>query len=262
MPADLRYERRGAGAWFVLDRPGKLNAITPAMVASMSVALDRAEADPGVRAIVVTGAGRAFCAGADLAAMLAALDAPDGVAGFESGFLHPLAATFSRLRRSPLPVIAAVNGACAAGGLELVLCCDLVIAAERATFTDAHSRRGIAPAVGAAAALVDSIGHARAAQVLMLSESLPAATLAEWGLVGDVVAGEELDSAASAVVELLAHRSRDSLATMKRMLHRRHTGGWEDEVAADLDEFRSGWGSADMREGVRSYVERRDARFE
>lgn len=258
---DLRYERRGAGAWLILDRPGKLNAITPAMVASMAAALDRAEADPEVRAVVVTGAGRAFCAGADLAAMRSALDEPDGLARFEEAFLHPLAATFSRLRSSSLPVVAAVNGVCAAGGLELVLCCDLVVAAEHATFTDAHSRRGIAPAVGAAAALVDSVGSARAAQVLMLSESLSAATLAEWGLVREVVAADELDSAVAGMVEVLAHRSRASLAAMKRMLHRRHAGGWKAQVGADLDEFHEGWGSADMREGVSSYVERRDARF-
>ena len=258
---DLRYERRGAAAWFVLDRPDKLNAITPAMVASLAAALDDAEADPDVRAVVVTGTGRAFCAGADLAAMAGALDAADGLARFESDFLHPLAAAFSRLRTTPLPVIAAVNGVCAAGGLELVLCCDLVVAAEHATFTDAHSRRGIAPAVGAAAALVDSIGHARAARVLMMSESLPAAKLAEWGLVGEVVAADRLETVVAEMVETLAHRSRASLGSMKRMLHRRHDAGWDAQVDADLDEFHRGWGSADMREGVRSYVERRDARF-
>lgn len=258
---DLRVERRGAGAWLILDRPEKLNAITPAMVALLGAALDAAEADPGVRAVVVTGAGRAFCAGADLAAMSGALDDPGGLATFESGFLHPLAATFSRLRTSPLPVIAAVNGVCAAGGLELVLCCDLVVAAGHATFTDAHSRRGIAPAVGAAAALIDSVGHARATRILMMSESLPAATFADWGLVGEVVEADRLDGVVGEMVETLAARSRASLASMKRMLHRRHDAGWDAQVEADLGEFHRGWGSADMREGVRSYVERRDARF-
>ncbi len=257
----LRYERRGAGAWFVLDRPAKLNAITPAMVASLAAALDEAEADPGVRAVVITGAGRAFCAGADLGAMRGALDDADGLERFERDFLHPLAATFSRLRSSPLPVVAAVNGVCAAGGLELVLCCDVVLAAGSATFTDAHSRRGIAPAVGAAAALVDSVGQARAARVLLLSETLSAATLAEWGLVADVVAADRLEETALATVSVLARRSRASHAAMKRMLHRRHEGGWDTQVAADLDEFHRGWGSPDMREGVGSYVERRDARF-
>lgn len=259
--ADLRVERRGTAAWWTLDRPDKLNALTPVMIEAMASALDDAEADPAVRAVVITGAGRAFCAGADLTAMLGALDAPSGVDGFERDFLHPLARTFSRLRTTPLPVVAAVNGICAAGGLELVLCCDLVLAAEGATFTDAHSRRGIAPAVGAAAALVDRIGASRAARLLMLSEVWPAATVADWGLVTEVVPAGGLEAAVDEVVATLAARSRASLAAVKRMLHRRHDAGWDAQVAADLAEFHDGWGSADMREGVRSYVERRDARF-
>ncbi|MHA3701849.1 enoyl-CoA hydratase/isomerase family protein [Jatrophihabitans sp. YIM 134969] len=261
MPGDLRYERRGAAAWLVLDRPDKLNAITPAMVASMAEALDRVEADPAVRVVVLTGAGRAFCAGADLVAMSAALGEPDGLAAFESGFLHPLAATFSRLRTLSAPVVAAVNGVCAAGGLELVLCCDLVVAAQHATFTDAHARRGIAPAVGAAAALVDKVGAGRAARVLMLSETLPAATLADWGLVTEVVPAADLETTVDRLTETLASRSRASLAAVKRMLHRRHDAGWDEQVNADLAEFHRGWASPDMLEGVRSYAAGRDARF-
>ena len=257
----LTYERRGAGAWITLDRPAKRNALTPVMVASFAAALQRAETDPSVRAVVITGHGTAFCAGADLGQMAAALG-DGGLETFMTGFLRPLADVLLRLRASALPIVAAVNGACAAGGLELVLCCDLVLAAGSATFTDAHSRRGIAPAIGGAAALVDAVGAVRATALLMCSEPVDAATMHDWGLVTDVVAPADLDRAAEDLVGTLAARSPHSLAAVKRMVRHRHAPDWAEQVRADLADFEAAWGNLDMREGLAAYAERREPRFE
>lgn len=257
---ELTYERRGAGAWLVLDRPAKRNALTPSMVASLAAALDRAEADADVRAIVISGRGTAFCAGADLGQMAASLDAA-GLEHFMAGFLRPLADVLLRLRASALPVVAVVNGACAAGGLELVLCCDLVLAAESASFTDAHARRGIAPAIGGAAALVDAVGAVRATALLMRSDTVDAATMRDWGLVTEVVDDDDLEAAATDLVDTLAARSPHSLAAVKRLVQRRHRPDWAEQVAADLADFEAGWGNPDMREGLTAYAERREPRF-
>ena len=256
----LAYERRGAAAWITLDRPAKRNALTVEMVASLSVALTHAEADLDVRAVVLTGRGTAFCAGADLGQMAASLDAA-GREEFMADFLRPLADVLLRLRSSSLPVVAVVNGACVAGGLELLLCCDLALVADSATFTDAHSRRGIAPAIGGAAALVDAVGSFRANALLMLSDTLDASTALEWGLINGVVPADVLTAAAEDLVATLAARSPHSLAAMKRLVQRRTAPGWAEHVAMDLADFEAGWGNPDMREGLAAYAEHREPRF-
>jgi enoyl-CoA hydratase/carnithine racemase len=177
----VRYGRRGAAGWITLDRPAKRNALTPAMVGGLHQALDLADRDPALAAIVITGARPTFCAGADLGFFSGLLDEPDGCERFVAGLLRPLAAALARLRTSPRPVIAAVNGACAAGGVELAVACDLIVAATGATCTDAHSRRGLAPAIGGAAGLVRWLGAHRARQLMLLADSWHAATLAGSG---------------------------------------------------------------------------------
>ena len=138
----VSYARRDEAGWITLDRPAQRNALTPVVIAELHRALDLAGQDPAVRALVITGAGPAFCAGADLGYFQSLLDADDGCERFVAGLLRPLGDFLARRRASPAPVIAAVNGACAAGGLELVLCCDLIVAAAGATFTDAPSGVG------------------------------------------------------------------------------------------------------------------------
>ena len=259
--AEVSYARRGAAAWITLDRPAKRNALTPAMVGGLHQALDRADRDPALRAIVITGAGPAFCAGADLEFFRGRLAEPDGCERFMAGLLRPLADFLARLRSSPRPVIAAVNGACAAGGVELVVCCDLIVAVTGATFSDAHSRRGLVPAIGGAAGLVRSLGAHRAKQLMLLAQDWDAPTLAACGLVADVVPPTGLQARVDALADTLAQRSPDSLARLKELVHRAQDPPWEQLVEADLADFRANWGSADLREGVAAYAEHRDPRF-
>jgi enoyl-CoA hydratase len=254
---EVTYTRRGAAAWITLDRPAKRNALTPAMVGGLHQALDLADRDRGLRAVVLTGAGTAFCAGADLEFFDGLLAEPDGCGRFEAGLLRPMADVLARLRSSPRPVIAAVNGACAAGGVELVVACDLIVAADGATFSDAHSRRGLAPAIGGAAGLVRSLGAHRARQLMLLAGSWDAATLAACGLVAEVVPAAGLVARVDELADALAQRSPRSIALMKELVHRAQDPPWEQLVEADLADFRASWGSADLREGIAAYAEHR-----
>lgn len=257
----VRYARRDHAAWLTLHRPAKRNALTPTMVSELNRALDRADGEDGLRALVLTGAGPAFCAGADLGYVQELLDCADGCDRFLAELLDPLHRFLSRLRSSPLPVIAAVNGPCSAGGLETVLCCDLVVASRNATFSDAHSRRGLAPAIGGTAGLVRALGVHRAKQLLLLADTYSADTLAAWGLVTEVAEPDHLDSAVTRMAATLSRRSPASLRIMKQAAHRAHEPQWEAQVAADRDDFRQLWRSPDLREGVQAHAERRDPVF-
>jgi enoyl-CoA hydratase/carnithine racemase len=260
-PSQVQYARRGTAGWITFSRPDKRNALTPVMVRELNDAFDRVDADRELRAVVITGAGTAFCAGADLGYFLTMVDAADGCHRFMADLLHPLHRFLSRLRSSPLPVIAAVNGPCAAGGLETVLCCDLVVADHAATFSDAHSRRGLAPALGGVGNLVRALGVHRAKKVLLLAETYDAKTLASWGLVHAVAAQGRLDVEVAELVRTLTERSPASIDVMKRMVRRSGEPDWETQVAADLQDFRELWRSPDLREGLRAYVDHGEPAF-
>ena len=255
------FRRQDAGGWLTLNRPGRRNALTPALIADFHRALDACDADPRVRAVVITGAGAAFCAGADLDYFLGALEDPDGCERFVAELLDPLWGVLRRLRDSPRPVLAAVNGACFAGGVELLVTCDLVIAAETAVFSDAHALRGLAPALGGAAGLVALLGAPRARRMLMLSETFSPRQLAEGGLVSEVVPGDALAGRAGELVDLLASRSPASIAAAKRAVQRCEPQPWDEVVRDDLERFRRQWNGPDMREGISAFVERRAPRY-
>jgi enoyl-CoA hydratase len=262
----VRYARRGPAAWLTLHRPARRNALTPALIGDLHRALNAVDADPRVRAVVITGSGAAFCAGADLDYFLERVEAPDGGEQFIAELLEPLARALRRLRESPRLTIAAVNGACYAGGIELLVACDLVIAADGATFCDAHSRRGLAPALGGTAGLVAALGPARALRMLALSEELTAAQLASaggpgGGLISEVVAADRLAGRAAELAATAAERSPASIAAMKQAVQRCQPRPWDEIVAEDIELFRRSWASRDMTEGIAAFAERRPPRF-
>ena len=255
------YATQGPAAWITLDRPAKRNALTPVMLAELHEAMDRAEATGIIKVLVITGAPPAFCAGADLDFFRAQLDDENGCEQFLAAVIQPLAELMARLRASARPVIAAVNGACAAGGLELILACDLIVASTGATFTDAHSRLGIAPAVGAAAGLVRSVGEFRAKNILMTSNPVDAATMAAYGLVTELAEPPDLTARVTNLATTLSQRSPVSFAAMKAMVHEAQQPSWAQTMDSDLAFFRSNWGSAAMREGLDAYANRRPPTF-
>lgn len=201
-------------AVLTLNRPDALNALSTDMMRSLDRALDEIAADESVRAIVVTGAGKAFCAGGDLKEFSALLHAD------ASSLLEALAFNqdvFQKLEAVPVPVIAAVNGVAVAGGLELVLCCDIVLAATSARLGDGHANYSIIPAGGSTARLPRKIPPNVAMHLLFSAELHPAQDFATWGLVNSVVPDADLRAAAVLLARSYARHSRRVLTAIKRL---------------------------------------------
>ncbi|MEU3270980.1 enoyl-CoA hydratase/isomerase family protein [Saccharomonospora sp. NPDC006951] len=255
------YERRGPAAWITLNRPGAHNALSAEVIAGIGEGLRRAEEDTEARAIVLAGNGPSFCAGADLKMVLAQgkehADASDA-AGALSGFLRSVADVCDRISAHPLPVIAAVHGNVIAGGLELTLACDLVLADEKAAISDGHARYGLFPAAGGATRLPRKIGVNRAKYLLFTADTWSAELLRECGLVNEVLPEDELLSRAQALAERLGHRSARGLAAMKRVVEQGLDLSLDDALALELAECeRYIAGGGDFEEGLLAFTQRR-----
>ncbi len=256
---NLLYERRGAAVWITLNRPDAMNALDPATLADLSRVLDAAEAEEGLRALVLTGSGRAFCAGADLKFVNGVL--AEGVGPEMRAFLDDFMRVLNRLETFPLPVVAAVNGLALAGGLELVLCCDLVIAAESARLGDAHANFGLIPGGGGSVRLPRKIGPTRAKFLLYTGDFLPAAELVEAGLVNQVVPDDQLQAATAALVEKMAGKSPLSLRRMKALVRDGLEQPLESALRLELLQFENHGASHDVREGLAAFNEKRAPQY-
>lgn len=248
----------GGVAWITLSRPDALNAWTRELGEDLRSALDHAAETPEARAIVITGAGRAFSSGADLKA---------GAVG-ENGkpdVLTPLREVYNplilRVRTIPKPVIAAVNGPAVGIGFSLALAADLIVAAESAYFLLAFVNIGLGLDGGASAFLTARVGHTRAFEVAYLGERLPAAQALAWGLVNRVVPDGELESAAGALAARLAAGPPGSYATIKQTIndHLYPQLAQEIDDEAVLQQERAD--SADFMEGVLAFMQKRPASF-
>jgi enoyl-CoA hydratase/carnithine racemase len=256
----IALRREGPVAWITLSRPEAMNCISPPMVAELGLALDAIEADRMLRCVVLTGEGRAFCAGADLKAVKRFGD-EGGQEEAIRAFLLAASSLLRRIERLPLPVIAAVNGLALAGGLEVVLCCDLVIAAEEARLGDAHAKHGLIPGWGGSVRLPRKIGPNRAKQMMFTAEPLDARTLMDWGLVNQVVPLAELRGAADAFAARLADKSPLGLRRMKQLVD----DGLEQPLDIALRNERlmveAHNVSHDRREGLAAFAGKRTPQF-
>jgi enoyl-CoA hydratase/carnithine racemase len=230
-----------------------MNALTLNMITELGQALDNAQADAAVRAVVVTGAGRAFCAGADLKLVGGSGSAIQP----QLRFLNRVAAAFRRVETFPKPVIAAVNGYALAGGIELVLCCDLVLAAKSAKMGDAHVNYGLIPGGGSTVRLPRKIGVTRARYLLYTGAFLPSEKLEEWGLVNEVVDDEQLVEAVGRLVEMLAGKSPLSLRRMKQLVEDGLAQPVEGAVRLELLASEAHMHSRDMAEGLEAFANKR-----
>jgi len=250
--------RRGAAAWLRINRPDALNSLNPDVVAGLEEGLDHAESDAGVRCVVLTGNGRAFCAGADLKFVRQAADGSDDE---QNRFLERVGALLNRIEAFPKPVIAAINGLALAGGLETVLCCDIVIAASGARLGDAHANYGLLPGGGASIRLPRKIGTNRAKQLIFTGEFLPATDPTWSGLINKVVPDDELEQAVIQLTDNLADRSPLALRRAKHLvndgLEQPLTTGLRLELLASALHQHS----EDMTEGLRAFEEKRSPQF-
>ncbi len=205
MAEDILYEVRNGAAWVTLNRPDALNSMNQTILDAYADLVQRAEDDPEVHALVFTGTGRAFSAGADLKYVLQFIGDGDPVK--VRTFMKQAYAAFARVGTCEKPTIAAVNGVTAAGGLELLLACDLVIAAESVKIGDGHINFGMLPGGGSSIRLPRKIGETRARYLLLTGELLPVTEIADWGLVNEIVPDEQLIPRTEALVARLTSKS-------------------------------------------------------
>ena len=246
-------------ARLTLNRPQSLNAWDEQLGRDLGDALSEVAADEGVRALLVTGAGRAFSAGADLKEQRRAGGggAPDLSVRLRELYNPAILA----IREMPKPVVAAVNGPAVGIGCSLALACDLILAAESSYFLLAFVNIGLVPDGGVTAILPARAGFARAAEMAMLGERVPAARALDWGLVNRVVGDGELEAESEALLARLAAGPTASYANSKRLLNRRLYAGLEDQLDAEAAAQREQGRTADFYEGVAAFVEKREPRF-
>ncbi len=258
--ATVVYEERGAVALVTLNRPDALNSFTRQMHTELWAALDRAEANPQVRALVITGAGRGFCAGADLAEFDFA-PGPDLVKRADPGPVIDQAfnPTVRRLQGLRVPTIAAVNGVAAGAGASLAMTCDIAIAATGASFIQAFSKIGLIPDAGGSWFLVERLGLARAMALAMTGDKLPAAQAKEWGLVWDV--SDDCVGAALALAERLATMPTKALVATRALLRDAGTRTLDQQLDVERDTQSALGRTHDYIEGVMAFREKRPAKF-
>lgn len=257
----IQLEMRGDGvAVLTLNRPDALNALTVAMGNEFLSGLAEARTK-GARAIVLTGAGRAFCAGGDLREMQTIAQKEGRVEAFFDEPLNLLHDCIRAIRKTPLPVIAAVNGFASGAGCNLALACDLVVAGESAKFNEAFIKIGLTPDCGGTFILPRLIGWKRAAEMLMTGDVIEAKQAAEIGMINRAVADEELMSEALALAVRLANAPTAAIGRIKQLLDQ----GAAKDYDAQLDlehsaQIQSGQ-SVDFKEGVAAFMEKRPPRF-
>lgn len=254
-----------------LNRPSTLNALSRQMLDELADRLEAARLDDAVRVVVLTGSGRAFSAGGDIKALSGELNGdPDGEPGGDApsrgdaadgDYLDRVFRTFGMLRRMSKPVIASVNGVAVGGGLEMILCADLVVAAEGVRIGDGHSNFGIFPGGGSSVGLPRRIPLNLAKQLLFTGKLLDAAEWKTLGIVNEIVAPEALAGRAQALAVELAQRSPLLLARMKRVANEACDKSLDDALRHEMLELRDHMRSYDMREGTAAFVEKRQPRF-
>jgi 2-(1,2-epoxy-1,2-dihydrophenyl)acetyl-CoA isomerase len=255
----ILYSSAQGIARVTLNRPDRLNSFTAQMHEELRDALAKIKADASARVLLLTGAGRGFCAGQDLSdRAVAPGDAPvDLGASIENNY-RPLILT---LRSLPMPVVCAVNGVAAGAGANIALCCDLVIAAKSASFVQAFCKIGLIPDSGGTFFLPRLVGTARAMGLAMLGDKLPAQQAADWGLIWKCVDDTELTPTVDVLLAQLAHAPTKGIVATRHALHASANATLEAQLDLERDLQRDLGYSADYREGVGAFIAKRAPHF-
>lgn len=254
----ITYDVADAVATITLNRPDALNALNLELKLELLAALERAAADDAVRAVLLTGAGRAFCAGQDLREHGGGLAAGTGLHDTVRKHYNPIVRTLAGMGK---PTVAAVNGVAAGAGAGLAFACDLRIAADGARFVMAFAGVGLAPDTGVSWTLQRLAGPAVARELLLLGETVDAPRALELGLVNRVVPGEELAETTGGLARRLAAGPTAAYAATKRALDFAATGGLDETLALEAELQDACAATADHREAVTAFLEKRRPTF-
>jgi enoyl-CoA hydratase/carnithine racemase len=253
----ITYATAGGVARITLNRPDRLNAISPELLRDLDRACAAVEGDPGARVVTLTAAGRAFCAGADLRAVRELSPDPERWGAF-MGLWHRV---FDRIEALPVPVIAGVHGLVLAGGLELVLVADLVVADEGARLGDLHAKFGLVAGGGGSQRLPRLIGARRAKELMLLGGWLSASEALAWGLVNRVAPAGGLAAAVEEMAAALAAGSGSANRTVKALVARAFDTELPEGLALERRLVAEHMRSTDAAEGLRAFAEKRKPRF-
>jgi enoyl-CoA hydratase len=255
---NIKLAKENGIATLRLNRPGALNALSPELLAEFSHAVAGVAEDESIKALVVRGEGRAFCAGADLIFFQAAFNRPDQL----TEYLRSLNGCLFQLEELPVPTIAVVHGYALAGGLELMLACDLALAAEDARLGDQHANFGLMPGGGSTQRLPRRIGMQRAMELLTTGRWLSGVEAAAWGLVLRAVPAASLDDELEKLAAPLRGKSRAGLGWIKSVARRGQDLPLRDGIALESETFvQYVITSPHPREGIQAFKEKRQPRF-
>lgn len=254
----ILVEQRTGYRVITLNRPERLNAFNDAMHQALRKAIGDAEADKSCRALLLTGAGRGFCTGQDLADRLAKPGETVVLGDTQEAHYNPLV---RKLRALPFPVVAAVNGVAAGAGANIALACDIVLAARSANFIQAFARVGLVPNSGGTWFLPRLVGEARARALALLAEPLSAEKAEQWGLIWKCVDDAALASEAQKLCEHFAIAPTQGLALIKRALKASADNTLDAQLDLERDLQRAASLTPDYAEGVRAFMEKRKANF-
>ncbi len=261
MTDELLYEVTGHVGVIRFNRPDRMNTITPAMLGALSERLIEADADRTVRVIVLTGNGRAWCAGLDVGAAASGEGIGGDTSNMGGGEFNLRDAPPVVLNKIDTPTIAALNGGAAGYGMDLALGCDIRIAADNAKLSAAYTARGLVPESGGTWLLPRIVGWSKAAELLFTARTLTASESLELGLVSNVVAADELMDVAMGLAGEIATNAPLAVRAAKRLMRHGMTEDFEDHVQRQYLALLPLFATQDFREGLASYLEKRPPDF-
>jgi 2-(1,2-epoxy-1,2-dihydrophenyl)acetyl-CoA isomerase len=256
--AHVLLEVRGTIAYLTLNRPEVLNALNPEMTKDLMQAVMECDNNPAVRSVVLTGAGSAFCAGGDIKGFAAQGEQLPAYLKEITTYLHT---AISCLTHMDAPVIAAVQGSAAGGGMSLACACDLVVAAESARFTAAYTRLGLTPDGSLTYFLPRMIGVKRALELILTNRVLSAEEAYQWGIITAVVPDGQVQEQAEALARQLATGATLAFGVTKRLVHQGVTESLETQMRHEGYAISTMAGSADSQEGISAFLAKRSPMF-
>ena len=254
------YSLDGSVATIQMNRPEALNALSLQLGKDLAAALKKASSD-GARAVILTGSGRAFCSGGDLREMRAMGEEEGSIEAFLDEPLKALHEVIRLIRETPIPFIAAVNGVCAGAGTNFALACDLVIAADDATFNEAFVRIGLSPDCGGTFFLPRAVGEKLAAEMFLTGITIGAERAAEIGMINRVVPASDLRDEAARLAAQLAAGPTAAFGRVKRMLNATFSNDLSAQLALEADCQVESGKSPDFKEGVEAFFQKRPPNF-